>query len=78
MLGGIGVRALNHYDVRLGKKVFYPGRDSRDSEGPNEGGRFEGRAGPRRGLKKLFRNEKRGEWCAKCKIRRVDTFGEGL
>ena len=36
MLGRNGVGGLNHYDVRLGKKVSYSTRDSQGPDDPSE------------------------------------------
>jgi hypothetical protein len=84
MLGRNGVGGLNHYDVRLGKKVSYSMRDCQGLEeqservsGPARTG-LEGRACGRGGAARLCRNEQRSKLCPIYSIRIVDTFGDGL
>ena len=84
MLGRNGVVGLNHYDVRLGKKVSYSTRDSQGPDDPSErvSGQarslFEGRTRGQGWCATLCRNEQRSKLCPIYSIRIVDTFGEGL
>src|SRR4029077_8732470 len=84
MLGRNGVVGLNHYDVRLGKKVSYSTRDSQGLEGPSERvsgkarGGLEGRTRRQGWCATLCRNEQRCKLCPIYSIRIVDTFGDGL
>lgn len=84
MLGRNGVGGLNHYDVRLGKKVSYSMRDCQGLEGPSERVSGPARGGLEQRTKgqswsvRLCRNEQRSKLCPIYSIRIVDTFGDGL